>query len=295
MLIDKNAILCYNNKDVAGVIRRQPSTLWEERVFMRNQKPVGFRKSGYTPRVSVIALLMAIFSILLSIILAKAGKVHETYTERSFRVENGTLVEQEYKKETTRPLTKDEYQGIYAGVTLELQKMMNDKAFAEAPKTKLEVKTAEKTVVSEPAKEEVVVVKHFSESTYIKGAIMMHGEAGGIPSMTERSGPLWCACNRVDSDDPFFPDNLEAVIEQDWQFDGYTPGGEYTQEDYDLAVDVFERWYREKNGESALSVGRTLPSEYLFFTGDGVHNYFRKTQTGTIYVWGSQLPGPYKN
>ncbi len=240
---------------------------------MFNQKPVGFRASGYTPRLSLIALLMAIFSVLLTIFLANANKVHETYTARSYRVENGTVYETEYKKEVTRAPKEDEF-NVTAGVTLEIQRALDEAEPVEA-------------VV-----EEVTIVKHFPESTYIKGAIMLHGEAGGIKSLTEQSGPLWVACNRVDSSDPFFPDNLEAVIEQAWQFDGYTPGGEYTEAEYELAIDVFERWYHEKNGE--VNVGRTLPIDYIYFTGDGKHNYFRKTQTGPIYVWGSQLVSPYE-
>jgi hypothetical protein len=47
------------------------------------------------------------------------------------------------------------------------------------------------------------------------------------------------------------------------------------------------------NGED--NVGRTLPSDYLFFTGDGEHNYFTKVQNGIPYVWGSLLVSPYKN
>ena len=267
---------------------------------MEKQRFIGFRKTGYTPKLSAIALCMAIFSTFLTISLAKAGEVHETYTDRTYQIkEDGTIREQEYRKEITRPLKKDDYTGVYAGVTLELQKITKE-AFAQAEATTLEVKTAEKVVVTtsetvSTKEESAVIVKHFPESTYIKGAIMEHGEAGGVPSMTERSGTLWISCNRVDSDDPFFPDSLEAVIEQRWQFDGYTPGGTYTQEDYDLAVDVFERWYREKHGETAAEVGRTLPADYLFFTGDGVHNYFTKTQNGTPYVWGSELISPYKN
>ena len=77
-------------------------------------------------RVSTIVLIMAIFSILLTIFLAHVGKVHETYTEKSYSIENGTLYEREYKKETTRPLTKEEYYGLLsfdAGATLKLQKI----------------------------------------------------------------------------------------------------------------------------------------------------------------------------
>ena len=257
---------------------------------MFNQKPVGFRASGYTPRLSLIALLMAIFSVLLTIFLANANKVHETYTARSYRVENGTVYETEYKKEVIRAPKEDEF-NVTAGVTLEIQRALDEALVEQEEEITLEIASAEAEPVEAVVKE-VTIVKHFPESTYIKGAIMLHGEAGGIKSLTEQSGPLWVACNRVDSSDPFFPDNLEAVIEQAWQFDGYTPGGEYTEAEYELAIDVFERWYREKNGE--VNVGRTLPIEYIYFTGDGKHNYFRKTQTGSIYVWGSQLVSPYE-
>lgn len=257
---------------------------------MRKQRTVGFRKSGYTSHLPKIALIMAIFSIFLCIALAKIGKVHETYTERSLQIRDGRVIEQEYKKEITRPLTKKELDGLYSGVSLEIRKIVRT-ALSNPTTTTLEVKTAERAVVATREQVSTAIIKHFPESTYIKGAIMEHGEAGGIPSMTERSQPLWTACNRVDSDDPFYPDDLESVIEQAWQFDGYTPNGEYTKADYDLAVDVFERWYREKHGET--NVGRTLPADYLFFTGDGVHNYFRKTQNGAIYVL--DLPSPYEN
>ena len=256
---------------------------------MQNEKLVGFRKRGYTPRLSVIALLLAIFGILLTIFLANTGKEKETYTERSFQVVNGTVHEWELKRERFYSVRNKEDVCPCAGVTLEVQQIMNQAYESANTPVTLVVKSAE--VVSVESAEEI---KHFSESTYIKGAIMLHGEAGGVPSLTEQSGTLWVACNRVDSDDPFFPDDLESVIEQKWQFDGYTPGGAYTQAEYNLAVDVFERWYREKAGESAESVGRTLPVEYLFFTGDGVHNYFRKTQNGSVYVWGSELRSPYE-
>lgn len=59
----------------------------------------------------------------------------------------------------------------------------------------------------------------------------------------------------------------------------------------DLAADVIERWLQEKNG--AADAGRVLPAEYLFFSGDGTHNYFRtEWRGGTVWDW--SLPSPYE-
>lgn len=249
---------------------------------MRAKRPVEFHRRGYTLHLSWVAIILAIFSILLTIFLSQQPKVKETYTERTLKTDTTTVFEAEYKKEIIRPIGVGD-SNLYAGATLDIARAIQNASVA-SKNEKTEKKQAKKTNE---------IVKHFPESTYIKGAIMLTGEAGGIPSLTEQSGCLWIACNRVDSENPFFPDELEAVIEQKWQFDGYTPGGEYYEECYNLAVDVFERWYCEKQGEE--SVGRTLPTNYLFFTGDGVHNYFTIDQYGEPYVWGSELKSPYKN
>lgn len=58
-----------------------------------------------------------------------------------------------------------------------------------------------------------------------------------------------------------------------------------------LALDVIERWLDEKDGET--EVGRVLPREYLFFTGDGKHNHFRKEWDGG-QVWDWSLQSPYE-
>ena len=223
------------------------------------KRKVCFRKRGYTPRPLVVFTFAIIF-ILLLIVFNNVGdkeKVTETYTERTIYTEKTVVFEQEYKVETVH---------------------------TEPSKPK-------QTSVSS----RVVQIKHYPEYVYIMGARMVHGEAGGVKSITERSGCLWIACNRTISDDPFFPDQLEEVIAQECQFYGYDPNGEFTEADYNLAIDVFERFYREQNGETAVAVGRSLPVDYLYFTGDGEHNWFTKTQGGEPYVWGSQLVSPYKS
>ena len=60
----------------------------------------------------------------------------------------------------------------------------------------------------------------------------------------------------------------------------------------ELALDVIDRWQREKQGET--DVGRVLPPEYLFFGGDGKHNTFRTEWDGGEY-WDWSWPSPYES
>ena len=59
-----------------------------------------------------------------------------------------------------------------------------------------------------------------------------------------------------------------------------------------LCEDVLTRWYAEKAGET--DVGRVLPSDYMWFTGDGEHNYFRNAYEGGK-TWDWSLQSPYKS
>lgn len=126
------------------------------------------------------------------------------------------------------------------------------------------------------------------EAAYI--AKTMYGEAM-VCSTTERAAVAWCILNRVDSTDPFYPDDIIGVVTQSRQFHGYDAEHPVMPELYDLALDVIERWVEEKTG--AEDVGRVLPAEYLFFGGDGKHNHFRtEWDGGTVWDW--SLPSPYE-
>ena len=117
-------------------------------------------------------------------------------------------------------------------------------------------------------------------------AQVVWGEARGIPDKTQQACVIWCVLNRVDH--PAYPNTIEEVLTQPNQFHGYDMNFPATEELKELARDVLIRWNREKNGET--DVGRCLPQEYLFFTGDGHQNYFRDGN-GNIYTY--YLPTPY--
>ena len=125
-------------------------------------------------------------------------------------------------------------------------------------------------------------------------ARLVRGEAGGIWSLTEQACVMWVVLNRVDAGK--WGDTIAEVITSPNQFYYISSFG--TTDDYGrdliwLAEDVISRWEREKAGET--DVGRVLPAEYLYFGGDGYHNYFRTTYEFGNGRWHYELPSPYES
>lgn len=113
------------------------------------------------------------------------------------------------------------------------------------------------------------------------------GEAEGVTDIAEQAAVAWCALNRVDATGK----SIEEVVTAPRQFVGYyRVSGEVPAHYLHLAEDVLLRWRMEKTGSE--NVGRVLPAEYLYFTGDGVRNYFRKDYQSTDY-WDWSLKSPY--
>lgn len=147
----------------------------------------------------------------------------------------------------------------------------------------------------EPPVEEVVQVTEVVEITAVyepwtvqeEDAIMLARlawcEARGC-STTEQAAVMWCALNRVD--DPRFPSTIRDVILQENQF-YYLDDAPATEELLSLARDVLARWGME---DLLVDSGRVLPEGYVFFRGDGQHNYFRDEFIGGNtwdWSWGS--------
>ena len=120
-------------------------------------------------------------------------------------------------------------------------------------------------------------------------AKMLYGEARGITSDMEKAACVWCVLNRVD--DPRFPDTVLEVLEAPYQFAGYSADYPVLPELAVLAADVLKRYHAEKNGEE--NVGRVLPAEYLYFTGDGRNNHFT-IGWKDAETWDWSLQNPYQ-
>ena len=117
-------------------------------------------------------------------------------------------------------------------------------------------------------------------------AKMVYGEARGCSTM-EQAATVWCVLNRVDNTG----DDILTVLLAKNQFQGYKPSHPIKPELVALVKDVLIRWQIEK--KCVGEVGRVLPRDYLWFTGDGKHNYFRNDYlAGTTWDW--SLPNPYE-
>lgn len=113
------------------------------------------------------------------------------------------------------------------------------------------------------------------------------GEAEGVTDTAEQAAVAWCVLNRVDATGK----SLKEVVTAPRQFVGYyRVKGEVPEKFLRLAEDVLTRWYLEKRG--VKHVGRVLPAEYLYFSGDGVRNHYSKEWQATDY-WDWSLESPY--
>lgn len=116
-----------------------------------------------------------------------------------------------------------------------------------------------------------------------EAALLAWGEYSGT-DYAQRTAPIWCACNRADA----WGLTLEEVMHSD-AFHGLLTDREVPEEWHDLARETLARWELEHMGY--IDVGRTLPSEYLYFSGNGVVNVYR-----TEYIGGVEyVPGDSRN
>ena len=132
-----------------------------------------------------------------------------------------------------------------------------------------------------------IEAKYEEEIVYLSKTVW--GEARGC-SKTEQAAVVWCILNRADSALRCMPDTIIGVITQKNQFAGYRESFSVMDDIRVLVIDVLTRWEMEKAGEP--DVGRVLPKDYLYFTGDGTQNRFRtEYQGGETWDW--TLESPY--
>lgn len=118
-------------------------------------------------------------------------------------------------------------------------------------------------------------------------AKVVYREARGIPDKAHQAAVIWCILNRVDAG--CWGDTIMDVVTYPNAF-AYIEDTPVEQEFLMLAADVCERWNLEKAGQA--EVGRVLPKEYLYFTGDGEFNHFTIEWKGTE-IWDWSLGSPY--
>ena len=200
----------------------------------------------------------------------------ETETRRKVMIEGVLGVGFEAKAETETEKV----------VTVETEKFETEVVETEVIETEVvETESVEtevtETEVTETEKAEVVETESESESEMqisdygydeeqaIALAQLMWAEARGC-SEREQSLVAWTVLNRVDVEYDGRTDFWSILTEPD-QF-AYNCNNPFLKYEYNIAVDVLQRWAAEKNG--VVDSGRTLPKGYLYYYGDGKHNYF---------------------
>lgn len=147
------------------------------------------------------------------------------------------------------------------------------------------------TVYVDKAENGVMTGKYLWSETDVEVlAKTVWGEARGCDKL-QQSAVVWCILNRVDSE--YFPNTIQEVATAPMQFQGYDPGNPVEPEIRALVEDVLSRYCFEKTTAVEDSyVGRTLPSDYYYFVGDGENNYFTKT-FGSEEWWTWFIGNPY--
>lgn len=128
---------------------------------------------------------------------------------------------------------------------------------------------------------------YYNETSATALAKLAWAEARGLPD-NEVSAVMWVVINRTEKEGCWGND-LWETLNQKGQF-AYRASSPVDPHFYNLAKDVLIRWDMERCG--LKNIGRTIPSNYYYFTGDGKHNYFR-AEYGSNNYWDWSLPSPY--
>lgn len=121
-----------------------------------------------------------------------------------------------------------------------------------------------------PATEHAYVELRFTPEEVRIVAQTVFGESS-VCSREEQRLVAWCICNRVDAG--LWGDTITDVVNPT-QFNGYDPECDVPEEYLDIAREVLEEW---SSGQPADVCPPYADSpDYLYFYGDGYHNWFRK-------------------
>ena len=148
------------------------------------------------------------------------------------------------------------------------------------------------TIEEEPImeKEEVVYTTNDDYSATIIAKII-YGEARGVYSTTEQACIAWTILNRVD----YYGGTIVEIALSPNQFAydlSFPTIDDYGRDLFVLAKDVIGRWEAEKTGQT--NIGRVLPSDYMWYAGDGQRNYYRNAYQGGDR-WDYSLESPYES
>ena len=139
-----------------------------------------------------------------------------------------------------------------------------------------------RTKPSVTPKSEAIEISHTDAVLIAK---TLYGEYRGEDKL-QQAAVAWCILNRADH----YGQSVESVVTAPNQFSGYSENNPVDNGLYNMAKDVLYRHALEKQGNQ--NVGRILPKEYMWFSGDGRVNHFRNSYlSGDFWNW--SLKNPY--
>lgn len=162
--------------------------------------------------------------------------------------------------------------------------------YLKSPTVEIEEPSPIVEVVEEvtPEPEPEIAPKPWTDEEAVLLAKMLWGEARGVSSDMEKAACVWCILNRVDNG----YGTITMVVTAPLHFAGYAEDNPVDADLKALCEDVLSRWYAEKDGQ--VEVGRVLPIDYLWFSGDGKENHFRNAYRGGDR-WDWSLQNPYES
>ena len=89
----------------------------------------------------------------------------------------------------------------------------------------------------------------------------------------------------------FHQKTILGVVSAPNQFHGYSPNHGVGKNCYYVALTVTYFYHLEK--DTGNSIGRTLPSQYVYFWGDGKHNHFKDRDGNKFELWSTLNPYDY--
>lgn len=147
---------------------------------------------------------------------------------------------------------------------------------------------------------QIAVIKSYADeirnmpSEYVEEAKhltrMLTGECGEWMNYYEMSLAAWTAYNRLDMP-AFHQSSILGVVSAPNQYHGYSASHSLSENCYYVAKTVTFFYHLEK--DTGNSVGRTLPSQYVYFWGDGRHNNFRDRDGNNFELWSTLNPYDY--
>ena len=227
-------------------------------------------------KLYIIVLLFIIYSVLAATSISTVDKLDNLEQEMSIARE-----ELSNAKENADILM---YENSSMKTTINGLNTELENAHNEIDNLNTELLTAYERIVD---MQNTGILIYFTEEEVDVISKTVWGEAKGLNKL-EQSAVVWCILNYVDAG---YGSIVEATTYPN-RFLGYNPDFPVTDEIKVLVEDVLVRWQVEKLCDG--DVGRTLPSDYLWFYGDGKHNYFRNSYNGEHNIWNWDCWNPYE-